>query len=63
MFRDAMLPFVGARSAEVQTFTAGERLFVDDTVDHPLVAGSSRSAACGRASTSRSSATAARWAC
>jgi diguanylate cyclase (GGDEF)-like protein len=38
MFRDAMLPFVGARSAEVQTFTAGERLFVDDTVDHPLVA-------------------------
>jgi diguanylate cyclase (GGDEF)-like protein len=33
-----MLPFVGARSAEVQTFTAGERLFVDDTVDHPLVA-------------------------
>jgi diguanylate cyclase (GGDEF)-like protein len=39
MFRDAMLPFVGARSAEVQAFTAGERLFVDDTVDHPLVAG------------------------
>jgi diguanylate cyclase (GGDEF)-like protein len=38
MFRDAMLPFVGARSAEVQAFTAGERLFVDDTVDHPLVA-------------------------
>ncbi|MEA2143717.1 MAG: hypothetical protein QOI64_2147 [Solirubrobacteraceae bacterium] len=38
MFRDVMLPFVGARSAEVQTFTAGERLFVDDTVDHPLVA-------------------------
>jgi diguanylate cyclase (GGDEF)-like protein len=33
-----MLPFVGARSAEVQAFTAGERLFVDDTVDHPLVA-------------------------
>jgi diguanylate cyclase (GGDEF)-like protein len=38
MFRDAMLPFVGMRSAEVQAFTAGERLFVDDTVDHPLVA-------------------------
>jgi diguanylate cyclase (GGDEF)-like protein len=38
MFRDAMLPFVGARSAEVRAFTAGERLFVDDTVDHPLVA-------------------------
>ena len=38
MFRDVMLPFVGARSAEVQAFTAGERLFVDDTVDHPLVA-------------------------
>ena len=38
MFRDAMLPFVGAPSAEVQAFTAGERLFVDDTVDHPLVA-------------------------
>ena len=38
MFRDAMLPFVGAHSAEVQVFTAGERLFVDETIDHPLVA-------------------------
>ena len=38
MFRDVMLPFVGKHAAEVQAFTAGEPLFVDDTVDHPLVA-------------------------
>ncbi|MEA2480950.1 MAG: hypothetical protein QOJ07_2872 [Thermoleophilaceae bacterium] len=38
MFRDAMLPFVGQRAAEVQVFAGGEPLFVDDTLDHPLVA-------------------------